>query len=233
MGHTIIVSPHIDDAMLSMGGTICNWRLTNNDVKIKYIFSISDWCNEEVVLQSEYRKDVEWVTRQRKDEEQSIQREIQHDCEYFDFLDCPLRSNFDSPDTVEMVSEITKRLIDSINVSDICIFPLGLQHPDHILVREIGVELLKDNYSVFFYEDMPYMADSDYDFHDFVISLENLGLTSFCQTIDINKKKSLLSLYRSQVSQSWIRSIVNYSYNPSSNQFYERFWKPHDRLFNL
>ncbi len=226
MNRIVVVSPHIDDAILSMGGTIYEKRMDSADVLVEYIFSISNWCNEELFPQSVHGNDVSFVTSLRKAEENIVQQQVQHRYDYLDFLDHPLRNGLDETKIEKMKREIRTRLTETIDRNDICVFPLGLQHPDHVLIREIGVEMHKDNYNVFFYEDMPYMADSDYNFHEFDILLQGLGLSQFCRTIDIEKKKSILKSYSSQVAPGWIKDIVNYSYNVTDNKFYERFWKP-------
>jgi hypothetical protein len=99
-------------------------------------------------------------------------------------------------------------------------------HPDHILIREIGNELMKDNYEIWFYEDLPYAAWLDPEAEKLYETLYRSGLKPEILEIDFARKAHLITCYNSQVSRGWINDIRNYSYSLNANKYFERFWRP-------
>jgi LmbE family N-acetylglucosaminyl deacetylase len=218
-GNIHIISPHIDDAILSLGGFISSFKNSGNIV-IKYIFSISDWTNARAIGGKVYKKNAQSVTLLRKNEEMKASELLNYRYEYLDLLDFPLRRNVTDSETVET---IRKNLTGSIGKDEICFFPLGLSHPDHVLIREIGFALKEEGYLVLFYEDLPYVFSADSSVQNLV---ESKQLESASIMIEMESKLEAIKVYRSQIPHEWIRDVIYHSYDAPSNSYKERFWKP-------
>ena len=61
----VFISPHIDDAMLSMGGLIIKLMSENRTVDILYIFTITDWVNPEIGPGKKYVKETTMISNIR------------------------------------------------------------------------------------------------------------------------------------------------------------------------
>lgn len=217
-----IVSPHIDDAVFSIGGLIRNLVAENNEVEVKYIFTISNWTNPQCVVGKHYSTRVDDVSMLRAQEEELVSKNINYRYELLRFLDCPLR---DRSMDLEMTRKIETDLKDRFLPTDSCFFPVGLGHPDHIIVREIGLKLWKEGYNVCFYEDLPYAALMDLGRERLSEMLTSRHLEPVIVPIDIAAKLDAVSLYESQTSAIWMESICNYSFDPATNSHHERYWR--------
>lgn len=219
----VFISPHIDDAFLSAGGLIINLLERGMEIRIDYIFTITEWTNFESISRKSYSTNKEEITAIRKEEEISINEIISYEYDFLDFLDFPLRKQIETND-ITLVKLIFERLKEKITNTDCIYFPLGLDHPDHRLIHHIGQIFLQEGYKVIFYEDMPYMTYCIKDLKSYYDTLIQKKLV--CETFQVNfeKKRKILECYSSQVSLSWIKSIRNYSYNLNENNYSERFW---------
>jgi hypothetical protein len=112
------------------------------------------------------------------------------------------------------------------NLEDLFFFPLGVSHPDHLIIREIGLYLLGKGCKILFYEDMPYLNCGLYDLSRFYACMGEAGFRPVSVCIDFEEKLAVLQLYDSQVSYEWLKDIMNYSYCTRDGQYYERYWEP-------
>lgn len=222
----VFISPHIDDALLSVGGLIINLINEKKQVNIKYIFTISNWTNPEAITEKTYVSDPVIISKIRKSEEMGISLVLKYEYDFLDYLDNPLRRELRKEEQELMIYKLRKQLEQLINKNDCYFFPLGLDHPDHILVREMGIDFLKKGFNILFYEDMPYLTSGKYDKREFYNAITKMGLVPEETFIDFEMKRSLLFKYESQVSHSWIKDMMNYSYNIERNSYVERWWKP-------
>jgi hypothetical protein len=110
---------------------------------------------------------------------------------------------------------------------------LGINHVDQVLVRQIGLTLLKKGYDIILYEDLPYAALGYFNYEESYNSIIKNNFRPYFMEIDIENKILDLTLYSTQVSDSWLKDIKNYSYSLKENKFYERFWQPTQRNENL
>jgi len=224
-----IISPHIDDAILSLGGLVRNITGTENGVAIQYVFSISGWANPDSIGGAPQFTGPAMITEIRKKEEALVSGELGYPYEFLDFLDLPLRKEMETSGTNGLIGDIKNKLEKNLHPSDGCFFPLGFGHPDHKIVKEIGLGLLDRGYEVSFYEDLPYAAYGDYDYEERYSFLKREGLEPVLVEIDIGQKLETLKLYASQMSEEWLTGIRNYAYCLSNNKFYERYWQPVSR----
>jgi LmbE family N-acetylglucosaminyl deacetylase len=219
-----IISPHIDDAVLSLGGTISNFSVLQKEIMVHYVFSISDWVNDEIL--NNFTGDVMAISALRKKEEENVARQLGYQYQMMEFLDSPLRNGSEA-EAIDMISSrIYERIANAASTNDTIFFPLGINHLDHVLVRNVGIEMLKDGFSVLFYEDLPYSAAAQFDYQERYNTICHFGLTPLFQEIDIESKLNNLKLYASQVSPGWLRDIKNYAYSVKDNKYYERYWQP-------
>lgn len=220
-----IVSPHIDDAFLSMGGTIINWINQGKDLEIIYPFTLSNWTNPLNISKIIFEKDTEKITKLRKREEKKINENLRYKYIFLDFPDRGIKPDWSDVETAKMKVDVKERLLLQLNKDATIYFPIGINHFDHILVREIGKELIDEyNYNIHFYEDLPYIAHMS-NFQDFYKVIEENSVNPYWEKIDIKSKIEILKNYKSQVEESWLKLINLYSYSPKDNHYYERFWK--------
>lgn len=217
-----IISPHIDDAFLSLGGTILKWINNNTPVRIEYVFSISNWTNPNNILGQQYKNNLKDVTKIRKNEELEICKIANHS---YTFLDFKYDINIELSKQKVNKQNIINNLKNQISIGSIVFFPLGISHPQHLLVREIGLEFLKaQEYDVKFYEDLPYMAERT-SYTEIIDQISQFNFHPIISEIDINKKIEILKLYSSQVSHHWLNVISMYSYSCKESKHYERYWE--------
>ena len=221
-----IISPHIDDAVLSLGGLIQDLTMKNEKVSILYVFTISQWTNPNAISGKKYDKDTISVTEIRKEEESAIAKRLAYDFDFMDFHDLPLRFTGNSSSEVAMISEIINTIKKRITRDDQVFFPLGLDHHDHIIIHKIGLDLIDEGYQILFYEDLPYAAMGKHDHQKNYTNLIQKDFEPISIPIDIDVKIDLLKHYGSQMSQTWLNHISTYAYSLHDNKFYERFWKP-------
>lgn len=218
-----IISPHIDDAFLSLGGFI-EKRIKEEKIVVNNIFTISTWINSDALIKSEYTLDKINISKIRKKEEMGVAKLIGFEAVFYDFDDFPLRGEgylYNDADICEMVATA---LLQKIDKSDICIFPVGLFHPDHEIVKKVSNRFLELGYSVLYYEDLPYAAWECHDYETTFKNLQGAGYAPQNYEIDIERKLSTLRFYESQVSEEFLNSVKSYSYSLQDSKFYERLW---------
>lgn len=234
-----VISPHIDDAIFSLGGSICNWLGAGEEVRIIYIFTRSNWTNPASISGIEYPKDTETVTALRKAEERDLQDILDHDTEFLDWKETGLRGrktmlldlllHGSMPVTKNrMTNRIREQLKNTLDRNTSCFFPLGLgkwRHPDHVITREIGLSLLMDGFKVAIYEDLPYCTQVDSGTINGRF-FDNIEFTPVYEEIDIENKIRLLEYYQSQMSPKWLTTARDYSFSLRNNRAHERYWLP-------
>lgn len=227
-----LMSPHIDDAWLSAGGLINKILEKNHTISIDYVFTISDWTNQSAISGKKYEQDVTKISALRKSEELGIQAMLGYDYSFWDYYDFPLR-NPKEEDTFLSI-QIEKKFLNKFSAEDLIMFPIGINHPDHLLVSNLGWKLLKRGYNIAFFEDMPYFAFGGFYLDDLYATILKKELECQSVAIDYKRKVEILQFYESQISPVWIKDMMNYSYNMLDNKFYERFWIPKNNinLFN-
>jgi hypothetical protein len=221
-----IISPHIDDAFLSVGGIMCSLQEKNVEIVISNVFTMSNWVNSAACEVSAYGNNVELVTRARKSEEANLSNKLHYKYSFLDFEDHPLRVGYTEEAQQQLPGLIGEKLTNIIKKEDTVFFPLGLDHVDHIIIRQIGLSFLTKGYNTIFYEDLPYAAFGDFDYKERHDLITRRHLSPQLMEIDIEKKLSYLKSYETQVCDSWLKDIKNYSYSLKENKFYERFWQP-------
>ena len=217
-----IISPHIDDAVLSIGGTIALLRARGEDVIVRSVFTRSHWTNPDNIRQKKYSSDVDEVTAIRAAEEQCTSKFLGYEYDLLGFDDHALRGKVVDQ---QLFDEVKVKIRSSLQKDSITFFPLGLQHHDHLVVSRIGYQLYVEGYKVMLYEDLPYAGFGNYDYEKQHDELIDRGMVPELVKIDFALKSEAIRKYESQISKQWLRDVTNYGYNVKTNEFYERVWR--------
>src|SRR5688500_2960532 len=118
-----IISPHIDDAFLSVGGNILLLIQKGIRFNIHYIFSVSSWTNPYANFRlANLNKDV--VTSLRKQEEKMIQNSLKHNYEFWEHLDFPLRQTQNSSAETELLQDLENRFRMLVSKESLVLLPI-------------------------------------------------------------------------------------------------------------
>jgi len=240
----IFFSPHLDDVVFSCGGF-----LKKNYKKKQLVVTI---------FAGDYRGLTQWDSLcnlnqniapvpLRKLEDKKALSVVRAKPLYYNFLDLAVftdlqeKKNRPNTDFFTIFTKISNLINKSKLTLNAIFFPLGINHPDHILLNKVGekIAVLYPDIKVYFYEDFPYASKN----HP-----ENNKYQPFYVNIDseINNKLDLILTYQSQLSAilKTFYPEINKPYNISKNyqqilleyhskigkqidktgKFYERFW---------
>ncbi len=151
-----MVSPHLDDAVLSCGHLL----LGEPDPVVATVFAghpgagvLSDWDRSCGFV------DGDDPVARRRDEDRNALALLGARPWHMDFLDLPYRDNRTAGGGLRAV-EITRELagvVEELGVSKVFI-PVGILHPDHVLTHEAGALLLQSSplVELWMYRDLPY-----------------------------------------------------------------------------
>jgi LmbE family N-acetylglucosaminyl deacetylase len=213
---TLVLSPHFDDAALSVGGSLAA-RLFPKPVWIFTVFGVSNYT------QSRFHIDSSWVTSVRRCEERRYATALGlfHGSAKFKEAGLRIGSTFESifrgpgtlnprkPAHFDRVIEHVIRGYDPRFV--LC--PAGIgNHWDHLLLCEAGRRIkLEPDLTVLFYEDLPYANDiGPKGTKRFVASLDH-ELRPITIPIDWSRKRDGLMYYPSQIGEDEVRRVHNYT----------------------
>lgn len=159
----LVVSPHFDDAPLSLGQSMLDGALARHDVTVGVVFARSNWVRwfhptpHRRLLATTIRRTEEAVAAHRfgyrvvlGDRDEAILRLNSADA--LDYLD-PSFVPAESPELDSVLRTITSWA----STHDAVLVPLGIgDHIDHRLAAAAGVQLTADGVAVGFYVDRPY-----------------------------------------------------------------------------
>jgi 2'-N-acetylparomamine deacetylase / 2'''-acetyl-6'''-hydroxyneomycin deacetylase len=229
---TTILSPHSDDAALSIGGTLCKGIL-EEPITLVTIFGRSNYLRE-----SGFQSSWEIATETRRNEDIAFTNSLGIELQYLELSEAGLRLGqsfdkvfsdkvyWDEPFHHDLVMDI-RRLIDN-KAPKVLLAPLGLGlHLDHLLVTRLSREIaINDLPQVIYYEDLPYAAAAS----------ENEILkhvSSVCSTLkpiyvsvdhEIPDKLDRLRLYRSQIGEFELSLVEYHAARWKRGRLYERLW---------
>lgn len=214
-GKVWIVSPHIDDAMISMWGFILNEDL---DIEVINVFTVTNYTIWWIL-------DTKFVTNSRKTEEFKVSEIAWYNYLFLDFVDAIIRiwekeedfinSNYDaySDKVFELVLNMLERIVASKKY-DTVFFPLWLwDHVDHILLNKVGLKLKEKWLKVVFYEDVAY--------EEAVCSVNIEWLDRYLYRFDdLALKLEVIRNYKTQIDDE-TESLVVKTYKEKK---WESFW---------
>lgn len=216
---TLIVSPHIDDAFLNLGGYILA-RRSSEVIEIIDIFSFDPW-----VLGEQGSKTAR-INIRKKEELQNASTSGAK----IHFWDFPAAwkergyrhwsDTIDEEKDKKLIGMVKDKLIKEILAGKFerVFYPIGIGgHVDHKIIHKIGIDLSGyfQGVQTLFYEDLPYALDQSF----WEVAQEFFNLTSLkFNSIDISslleRKRSLLESYKSQLTPDEVNAVVEYMINP-------------------
>lgn len=221
-----VISPHADDAALSLGGLMT--RLTTAEVSIYTCFSRS--CTIDL-------SDSPATTTLRSLEDDSYASNVHARLIRFGLPDTNVRTNVGlepaRPRGEGLVrAELRERLAEVLHPSGaIAVFvPMAIgEHPDHVHCREAAMAALAPD-SLIFYEDLPYAQ-----FEGGPVPVEAAARRRFpdrsprtvaLATREMERKLGGLDHYRSQIAPEWRKDVEAYgaALVPREGTFGERYW---------
>lgn len=213
MRKALIVSPHPDDAIFSLGGFILNnslFRLT-----VLNVFTVSRYTAAAVA-------DPQQVTATRLLEESEASGRLNFLSLICEFPDASLRAQYADevdylsleadPQNDELWEAVEATVEDVIKHGHYALlfFPLALGHQmDHRMLFEIGKNLFYQGLPVLFYEDAGYDAACQEDLIDEYVAQSGLNVSRLrFEYIDPEAKLEYVKLYRTQVDENILANIA-------------------------
>jgi LmbE family N-acetylglucosaminyl deacetylase len=226
---TLVVSPHLDDAVLSAGLLL----VTRPGAVVVTVMAgypgpgvLSDWDRSCGFV------DGDDPVARRREEDHAALSVLGARAAHLEFLDQPYRVNRATGDggsaepqeiaggLVEVVREVEPVLI---------LIPLGLLHPDHILTHQAGLRLRRSTaIEVWAYRDLPYaLARPDLVTSQLAV-LERSGVrahpVSVANSPNAERKLAAIACYASQVDA--VRDDLGHdAWDGTLAPGSERFWR--------
>lgn len=209
---TLIISPHCDDAVFSLGGALARGLL--GEARVCNVFTETNFNAAGV-------GDPVETTARRLCEDRAALASVGATPHYLGLMDACLRPPYAEPESYmaagldplgdEVWPRASSALLDFVerHEHDLACFPLGLGgHIDHRICARLGLEAYARGAAVIFYEDLPYEAASRAgDAADHARSLAR-GVESRVLTLDgVRDKLALALAYASQLDDEAARVI--------------------------
>ena len=245
----LIVSPHMDDAILSCSGIILNRKQQGDKILVLTVFSkqpskVNSFAKE-MMAQMDIKRD---YNTSRKEEDLKIFKKYGIQSQHLDLIDGMFFSN----SMEELFGGKTREInIDQLYTKieefkpDEVYLPAGIgDHIDHIAISEFSKELLSKRLKIFFYEDFPYSLSKkkteerlDSLKKEFLLKQRVVDITD-----NIKEKIEMIKLYKSQLNflfkstKEMENTVMNYNFHLGRN--YEIFWgliekKPTPKLIEI
>lgn len=216
MSNSIIISPHCDDAALSLGGALINKMLTPKVVI--NVFSKTNWT----ILGT---NDVNQITQLRVKEDTQVFDVLKIETKYLGLNDASLRKGYKGigdkylDKTLDaMVDPIWNKLVKLIDELlkkyseiDNWFFPLGLGgNIDHRILREVAIrnKRLINLKNVYFYEDVGYDdTESEKEIQKVVKNIPLFLKPEKFSYDNIELKLDLINHYSSQIDANMLSQV--------------------------
>ncbi len=227
----LILAPHIDDAILCLGG----WLLQNkhNVIDIITIFNTA-WSCVNLGLENDQLNDI------NKLENEEVFKKIKCTRNYWDYPEALARGYKNWFDVLDykkdgdLATSICNRL-EKLFCADqyaSVFFPMAIEkHVDHellfcVIQRLLEMKHINYNMSFYIYEDLPYAYYVDV--MQWVTKVKKLFVLKkhiFNITNEFMTKKALLSIYQSQITQKDIEATSLYAQSILPGIYSERIWE--------
>ncbi|MBC7236315.1 MAG: PIG-L family deacetylase [Chloroflexi bacterium] len=222
----LYLSPHLDDAVLSCGGTIHYQVCAGQRVLVVTFFTASPadpaFTPHSRELFARWNRGDDPVAIRRQEDRRALSL-LGAEALHLDFLDAvyrtdaqgsalypekgdifaPLHPQEEGWSSVLLAAFLRRAPVSQeVEISA----PLGAgRHVDHLLIREVALKLLQAGYRVRFYEDYPYTGDAEavrrgmapYPTYCWKNTPQPLG------PADLAAKKEAVACYVSQISTFW------------------------------
>lgn len=214
-----IISPHQDDAALSLGNFIVRRRAAS--FNIVNCYTVSEYSPFHQGLNRD------GVMKKRSEEDKVFRNHKQGDSirlTNLDEPDGPIRLNTRDMDALLTERVLSDRDIEHLSslrrgmtghLKGMLLLPLGIGgHIDHILACMAGLSLIKEYTSFAFYLDVPYWLRTSLEKVKqrarYIESFAGISLTPHIDSLpDVWDKRLLSQIYSSQITEKEILQIVN------------------------
>lgn len=211
----LVLSPHLDDAVLSCGDYILDWKKQGHEVTVITIFTkfqdkyISKSARDS--LKAGGFMNAKECERIRKEEDRNAMKLLDVPYQHLDFIDGWFRvlnnkplykdqtlfsGKISSSDT-QIIDSLGKKLSKYIDFDQVYI-PLGIgKHVDHVITKNVASEIFNKE-TIRYYCDQPYAQKiRNWNFRLIVSSIIRIA-----SVLNMSlKKRTLLDCYPSQMSQ--------------------------------
>jgi len=249
----VFVSPHLDDAVLSCGGTIHQLAARGERILVVSVFAGSPDHDSDTAFSRELKErwgGAEDPVGERRDEDLAATRRLGARALHLNFLDCVYRHDARSGKplypTVERIfgdvhaaeqdyhQELARALRRILSDAAITYVPLTAgHHVDHILTWRAVMSLADQTHQIAFYEDYPY-AEQPETVQSALASLGKYAWRREPVTLDhadVMAKVESVACYRSQISTFWssldeMRSALErYARSADETRHVETYWR--------
>ncbi|MCO5313149.1 MAG: hypothetical protein M9952_09495 [Microthrixaceae bacterium] len=207
---TLVLSPHFDDAPLSLGQSMLDGRLAGERVTVGVVFSHSNWTR----WFHPTRRRWPLATAIRLSEESLASIRLRYRLRLGGFEETVLRSGDLSPSTYlvrdpqigddPIVDAVERVVRDWAQGAQRIIAPLGVgDHRDHQIVTEAARRLLVDGLPVEFYEDRPYVTWAVHGEAERIAALVDERLERIAVSGPISETKHRRLFYPSQFTEEF------------------------------
>ncbi len=156
MARNVILSPHFDDAVLN-----CWHIFIKKNTTVVNIFSgIPPRGTSTLWDRICGQSDSQLMMQQRKAENANAATIAGNKSSqlFLNLLDNQYRPKSDSPSVNKLTTSFEKMVSGSVKYYAPLAISRVYRHPDHILIRKVGLELKRRGHEVYFYPDHPYMS---------------------------------------------------------------------------
>lgn len=248
-GRVIVISPHMDDAILSCGG------LVHQLLKQIECLTVTVCTADPVGADPKNPPHGIALPSLRRNEEVAALNALGCSLVQLDLLDAIYRKDLDSgsllypsmgsiwsmplgqdePQKLALRSRLQTLAGQSSQRPTLFVAPLGIgHHVDHILCTQVVLSVARHESQVLLYEDFPYVVDQGAhvgvadDAQRALRRLNATGVQCFEQECDIDLKMQWISHYESQIdsifgSHDNVRPLL--MKNSKNGNTVERFWK--------
>ncbi len=197
----IVLSPHFDDAILSVGGIISEF----NDPKYIITFFSTPFSTPQYLTNwdkmSGFKKSTE-ARAIREQENRTAATTLGANVTNIDYIDNQYekRSSTDNSSLIQSMTRDIGQIIESASNTNAELTIIGpsyfgekITHPDHLLVSKAFIQAVKNkcytNVHFYFYEDLPYTHKR---FGEEEVTLDKL-LTDFYSGLQLDKQEIFIS----------------------------------------
>lgn len=231
-GAIIVLSPHADDAALSVGGLMQKAGFRSL-IHILTLFGRSNYLRS-----TGFEKDWQLVTERRKREDVAFATRIGAKLSYLDFPEAALRlgSSFGRifVDGSQAQMSIPRELMAKVRQvverakPQLLFSPLGLGgHRDHLITRNLAQTIgRRQNIPLVYYEDLPYATElSERKLLKHVRSLNSKLRPAYVSIeSELESKLDNLTLYRSQIGIEEMEAVDLHAKRWHDFHAAERIW---------
>lgn len=222
----LIVSPHCDDSVLSLGGHM----LTEDNVRVVTLFGTCAWTT----LPGEFTPDE--ITQMNQEEERLCMEDAGAEGLLYELPEALLRGYTEwnaktlHADDEQLPEKAAGILLDHLQGVGKIYFPSAPGgHVDHVITRRLMNRLFsrfsESGIQVYLYEDLPYSwyGGLDESLDDIRLNYELTPHTRDITNI-MDRKLQLLRHYRSQLADSDLDKVTEYASSVVPNGYGERIW---------